>query len=502
MSIAKKLAGQTAVYGVSSILGRVLTFLLVPLYTSKFAAAEYGVVTELFSYVAFLNILFTYGMETTYFRFAHQPGADRQALYNKVFSLLLLSSAVLSGLLLLLAGPITRVLHYPPGQEQYIVWLALVMGVDAATAIPFARLRLENKAKKVAAVRFLNILVNVGLNLFFIVLCRDVHAGQYLPHLRPLVAAVYNPDLGVGYVFLANLIANTLYIPLLWRELSDFRFRLDFGVLRPMLKYAYPLMLMGLAGMVNETLDRPLLKYWLPEGFYPGQSNMTAVGIYGACYKFAMFMTLVIQAFRYAAEPFFFAQSTEKNSPATFALILKWFTLCCAFIFVFVSLNAEDFARFLLGRPEYRAGLDIVPVLLLANLFLGMYYNLAVWFKLTDKTYFGTYISFGGAALTILLNFFLIPLIGYMGCALTTLACYFMMAVVCWVLGNKHYPIPYPMARLGLWLALAVAVVAVGWLLPVPDYWLRHAFHLGLCTVFAGLIFLVERPRKAGLPVA
>jgi O-antigen/teichoic acid export membrane protein len=477
MSIAKKLAGQTAVYGVSSILGRVLTFLLVPLYTRKFAAAEYGIVTELFSYVAFFNILFTYGMETTYFRFAHQPGADRQALYSKVFSLLLVSSALFSGLFILLASPIAGVLHYP-GQEKYIIWLALIMGVDAATAIPFARLRLENKAKKVATVRFLNILVNVGLNLFFIVLCRDVYAGKYLPGLRPFVTAVYNPALGVGYVFLANLIANALYIPLLWRELSDFRFRLDFTVLRPMLKYAYPLMLMGLAGMVNETLDRPLLKYWLPEGFYPGQSNMTAVGIYGACYKFAMFMTLVIQAFRYAAEPFFFSQSTEKNSPATFALILKWFTLCCTFIFVFISLNVEDFARFLLGRPEYRAGLDIVPVLLLANLFLGMYYNLAVWFKLTDKTYYGTYISFGGAFLTILLNFFLIPLIGYMGSAVTTLACYFMMAAVCWYLGNKHYPIPYPMVRLGAWLGLAIALVAVGWYLPVADYWLRHALHL------------------------
>jgi O-antigen/teichoic acid export membrane protein len=497
MGIAKKLVGQTAVYGVSSILGRVLTFLLVPLYTRRFAPAEYGIVTELFSYAAFFNILFTYGMETTYFRFAHRPGADRPALYSKVLSLLLLTSVGFSLVLVLLAEPITvSLLKYPAALTKYVVWLALIMGVDAVTAIPFARLRLENKARKVATVRFLNILVNVGLNLFFIVFCRDIYAGKYLPQLRPLVAAVYNPDLGVGYVFLANLVANALYLPLLWRELRDFRFQLDFALLRPMLAYAYPLMLMGLAGMVNETLDRPLLKYWLPEGFYPGQSNMTAVGIYGACYKFAMFMTLVIQAFRYAAEPFLFSQSTEKNSPATFALILKWFTLCCAFIFVFISLNAEDFARFLLGRPEYRAGLGIVPVLLLANLFLGMYYNLSVWFKLTDKTYFGTYISFAGAALTILLNFLLIPLLGYQGSALTTLACYFMMAAVCWFLGNKHYPIPYPMLRLSLWLLLALGLVALSWNLPVANPWVRHALHLALSAAYAGAIFLVERPRR------
>ncbi|MCC2547218.1 polysaccharide biosynthesis C-terminal domain-containing protein [Hymenobacter sp. BT175] len=492
MSVARKLVGQTAIYGISSIVGRVLSFLLVTVYTRRFAAEEYGIVTELYSYIAFFNILFTFGMETAYFRYANRPDADRRLLYDRVFSLLLLTSTLLSAGMMLAAEPLADVLQYDASQARYLVWLALILGIDAATAIPFARLRLENNAKKVAGVRFLNVLVYLGLNLFFVVLCPDVLAGKYLPILQPLIARIYNPGLGVGYVFLANLVANALYIPFLWREFTDFRFRLDLSALRPMLKYAYPLMFMGLAGMVNETLDRPLLKYWLPENFYPGQSNMTAVGIYGACYKFAMFMTLVIQAFRYAAEPFFFAQSTDKNSPATFALILKWFTLCCTFIFVFISVNVEDFAWFLLGRPEYHAGLDIVPILLLANLFLGVYYNLAVWFKLTDKTYFGTYISFGGAALTISLNFLLIPLLGYMGSALTTLACYFMMAAVCWYLGNIHFPVPYPVLRLSLWLVVAIGLVAVAWFVPVADYWLRHAFHLLLCALFAGLVFWVE----------
>ncbi|MBC6606205.1 polysaccharide biosynthesis C-terminal domain-containing protein [Hymenobacter sp. BT188] len=491
MSVAKKLASQTAVYGLSSILGRALTFALVPLYTAQFVPGEYGIVTELYTYVAFLNILFTYGMETAYFRFANRPGTDRRQLYNQVMSMLLTSSLLLSGLLVVLSGPLAEILGYPD-RAIYIVWLALVLGLDAIVAVPFARLRLENKAKKFAAIRFTNTLLNVGLSLFFIVFCRDVYEGRMLPELRPLVARIYNPELGVGYIFLINLIANALYVPLLWRELLDFRFRLNLAPLRPMLQYAYPLMLMGMAGMVNELIDRIMLKYWLPEGFYPSQSNLTALGIYGACYKLAIFMSLVIQAFRYAAEPFFFSQAADKNSPATFAVVLKWFTLCCAVIFVVISVFIEDFGL-LLRSPEYRTGLAIVPILLLANLFLGVYYNLSVWFKLTDRTYFGTYISVGGAILTVVLNLLLIPILGYMGSALATLACYFMMAAICWWLGNRYFPIPYPVLRISAWLLLAVGLVAATWFITIEDYWLRHAFHLVVCLAFVGGIFLVER---------
>ncbi|WP_201985904.1 lipopolysaccharide biosynthesis protein [Hymenobacter rubidus] len=495
MSVAKRLASQTAVYGVSSIVGRVLTYLLVPVYTRVFGRAEYGIVTELYAYVAFLNIVFTYGIETAYFRFANQAGADQKMLYDRVLSLLVLTSVVLSGVLALLARPLATLLHYPD-QSQYIVWLAIILGLDAVVALPFARLRLENKARKFATVRLLNIGVNVGLNLFFIKLCPDVLAGKMLPFLRPLVEALYDPTLGVGYVFLVNLIANALYVPLLARELFGFQFRWpEWAVLRPLLKYAYPLMFMGLAGMVNEVLDRIVLKYWLPAGFYPGMSNEAAVGVYGACYKLSIFMSLVIQAFRYAAEPFFFAQSTQKNSPATFALVLKWFTICCALIFVFISLNLEDFGQ-MLGL-QFRQGLGVVPILLMANLFLGVYYNLSVWYKLTDRTYYGTYIGLGGAVLTVALNLLLIPLLGYMGCAWATLACYFTMAMLCWRLGERHFPVPYPAVRLGLWLLFATALVALGWWVPVADWWLRHAWHAGLTLVFLAALYLVERPRAA-----
>jgi O-antigen/teichoic acid export membrane protein len=252
--------------------------------------------------------------------------------------------------------------------------------------------------------------------------------------------------------------------------------------------------------MVNETLDRILLPKWLPKDFYPGQSSLTAVGIYGACYKLSIFMSLVIQAFRYAAEPFFFAQSTDKNSPATFAMILKWFTLCCAVIFVGISLNVEDFGALFLRRPEYRQGLAVVPVLLLANLFLGVYYNLSVWFKLTDKTYYGTYIGAGGAVLTIVLNFLLIPVLGYMGSAIATLVCYFSMAILCWRLGERHFPVPYPALRLGLWLGFATLLVVLGWGIEVTNLWARHAWHAGLTLAFLAALYWIERPRPATRP--
>jgi O-antigen/teichoic acid export membrane protein len=493
MSVLKKLAGQTAVYGVSSIVGRVLTYLLVPVYTAYFAAAEYGIVTGLYAYVSFLNVVFTYGMETTFFRFANRPGTDRRELYDRVLSLLMVSTVVLTALLALLARPLLSVLEIPPGHEQYAVWIALILGLDTLTAIPFARLRLQNKARKFAGIKLAGIALNVGLNLFFIVLCP---AWLEASNGRSVITAIYDPTIGVGYVFLSNLIASAGTLLLLGRELLDFRFRFNLAWLRPLLAYAFPLMLMGLAGMVNETLDRILLPKWLPEGFYPGKSSLTAVGVYGACYKLSIFMSLVIQAFRYAAEPFFFAQSTEKNSPATFAMILKWFTICCAIIFVGISLNAEDFGAVFLRRPEYREGLAVVPVLLLANLFLGVYYNLSVWFKLTDKTYYGTYIGAGGAVLTIVLNFLLIPVLGYMGSALATLACYFLMAVLCWRLGERHFPVPYPMGRLGLWLLLAAALVTVGWQVQVADWWLRHAWHLGLTLLFLAALYVVERPQR------
>jgi len=232
----------------------------------------------------------------------------------------------------------------------------------------------------------------------------------------------------------------------------------------------------------------------LPPDFYPGTSVKGALGVYNACYKLAMFMTITIQAFRYAGEPFFFSQAKEKDSTRTFALVMKWFVVVCTFIFLFVSLNLNIFKLFI-RRAEYYQGLGVVPILLMANLFLGVYYNLSVWFKLTDKTYYGTFISFGGAAITIILNIMLIPRLGYIGCAWATLACYFSMAAACYLLGQKYYPVPYPVTTILAYLGLAVALVVLGANVSITHVILRHVFHLGLCLAFLIVIWIVEKPR-------
>ncbi|WP_162054974.1 lipopolysaccharide biosynthesis protein [Pontibacter pamirensis] len=494
MSIAKKLVGQTAAYGLSSIVGRALNYLLVPIYTAIFIPAEYGVVSYLYAFVGFFNILYTYGMETAFFRFANKPGADRDKLYNEVLTLIICSSAIFTGILLLASGAIVDFKGYPEDYQSYINWLALILAIDAIVAIPFARLRLQNKPIKFASIKLINILLTVGGNLLFLVVFRHIYEGAYLQELRPLVAQLYDPDFGIGYIFLINLVANALLIPMLWKEFSVLRFELNKELLRPMLVYAYPLLFMGLAGMVNEVIDRILLEEWLPESFYPNQDNMAAVGIYSACYKLSIFMTLAIQAFRYAAEPFFFSQAEEKDSPQSFALIMKWFVIACAFIFLFISANLEDFAL-LLRKEEYREGIMVVPVLLLANLFLGVYYNLSVWFKLTDKTRYGTYISFGGAAITITFNLLLIPVLGYMGSAIATFVCYFTMATASYLLGNRHYPIPYPTKTIIAYILLATGLVWLALAVDIENFWLRHAYHLAVCAAFLVIVWLRERPR-------
>jgi O-antigen/teichoic acid export membrane protein len=498
LSVTKKLLSQTALYGLSSIVGRVLNYLLVPLYTAVFAPAEYGIVTELYSYVAFLNVVFTYGMETAYFRFAHQPGADRRLLYRRVLTMLLLTSTLGATIITLSADTIAAWLHYP-GQGRYVMWLGWGLAIDAIVAVPFARLRLENRAARFATLRLLNIVLILIASWFFIVVAPTVlppgsalHGRGQEAWLQALVAAVYDPTLGVGYVFLIGLCANALWLPLLWPQLRDWRPSLSPATTRMLLIYSIPLLVAGLAGMVNEVMDRLLLKRWLPIGFYPGLTNAGALGVYGACYKLSIFMSLVIQAFRYAAEPFFFGQAADKNSPRTFALVMKWFVIACCLIFLVISLFLADFGL-LLRSPVYRSGLAVVPILLLANLFLGVYINASIWFKLTDRTRIGTYIAVGGAVLTVALNWLLIPRLGYIGCAWTTLACYASMAITCLILGQRYYPIPYAIGRIGAYLALAVGLVVLAGYVGPAGWWAERAWHAALVLAFLGVVAVAER---------
>ncbi|REE05991.1 oligosaccharide flippase family protein [Marinoscillum furvescens] len=448
MGQLKQLAGQTVIYGASSILGRLLNYLLVPLYTAVFAVAEYGVVTELYAIVAFLNVIYTYGFETAYFRFASKSETPSH-YFNVAQTSLILTSVVLSALLALFSADIAEALEYP-GRGHLVTWLAIIMAVDAVVVVPFAKLRLQSKAVKFAGLKLMNISANIGLNLFFLVFC------PWWLSMFPdsIVRWIYNEQLGVGYVFLSNLLANALYLPFFGRAFLQVRFALG-AEWKRMLSYALPLMVMGLAGVTNEMFSRVLLKYWLPEGFYPAYTNQEILGIFGGCYKLSVFMTLAIQAFRYAFEPFFFSKSGDAQSPQLFARVMHGFVIFGAFSWMLISIFLPEVAPILLRKPSYLTALEIVPLLLGGGLFLGIYYNLSVWYKLTDKTKYGAWITVLGAVLTLLLNFILIPVLGYMGSAWTTLAVYFVMVVVSYYLGQRHYPIPYFTGKGLFYIALA-----------------------------------------------
>ncbi len=464
MSLLKKLAGQTALYGLSSMIGRAINFLLVPVYTALLLPSEYGIVTELYAYAAFFNILYLLGMETTYFRFANKEGADEPHIFNQVNTQVLFGSFVISAIIFFATPSISTYLSIGNAQKTaadfatYIYYVVLILFTDAALSIAFARLRMKNKAFWFASVKLMNIGVTVLLNVILLWgIPLVLRSHSVTESTKQFILSWYNPNDLVSYIFLSNLIANLLQLPFLLKAFRGFKFVWDTYLYKPMLVYALPLMVMGMAGMINEMLDRLILRELLPDNFYPGSSKLHALGVYGACYKLSMFMTLAIQAFRYAAEPFFFSRASDKNSPQLFADIMKWFVLVCLLIFIVVSLNLEWIKYFL--NKRYWEGLGIVPILLLANLFLGVYYNLAIWFKLTDKTYWGIYISLFGALITITGNIVLIPIFGYMGAAYVTLFCYASMALCSYMLGHNYYPIPYQTVKIGIWIVSAAGLI-------------------------------------------
>ncbi len=488
MSILKKLASDSAIYGLNSILGRAINFLLVPLHTRAFdKPAEMAIIIQLFSIVTFLNVIFTYGMETAYFRYANSKEYDSRQVYNTAQSGLLLTSFILAGVLILFAPFLIEWLGYP-GQAQMVVWFAIIVALDAIVAIPFARLRQENKAKKYVAIRISSILINVGLNFLFLWFIK----GKYDAGERNGIAAWYHPGLGVGYIVLFNLIANLIYIPLLWTELvRKFHFTINAALFKKMWEYGYPLLILGLAGMVNQQIDRNMLASYLPEGFYPGLSNKEVLGIYGNCYKLSVFITLATQSFRFAADPFFFSRAEDKKAPKLFAEVTKWFTIVCLIIGLAICLNL-DALGYILGQ-NYRRGMGIVPFLVFGNIFLGIYYNLAVWFKLTDRTYFGTWITVFGAVLNIVLNYVLIPKMGFMGCAWAFAISCFAITALCYVLGNRYFPIPYELGKILMYMAVAIAIIWVNQFIQLPSKWLGIGLRSVFVLLLAGGVYWWER---------
>jgi len=468
LSILKKLAGQTAIYGLPTIIGRLLNYLLVPLYTiDNFSRAEYGTVNEMYAYVSFLNIILTYGMETALFNFSVQA-QNKNKVYGTILTSVMTTSATFIALLVIFSQPIASVIRYPEHPE-YIVWFALILGMDAVTAIAFAKLREQNKAKIFAAIKLLNILTNIFFNVFFLLFCRKVFATPGSA-FYPFVEKVYSPETGVGYVFISNLIASAATLAVLAPSFFRMKMQFDFSLLKEMLPYSLPLLLAGLAGMTNETLDRIFLKYLLPEN-----SALESVGVYGACYKLSLIMTIFIQAFRFAAEPFFFSHSVEKDARKLYARVMNYFVIVCMGIFLLTMLFLP-WLKYFIGK-NFWEGLAVVPILLLANFCLGVYFNLSVWYKLTNRTLFGAYISLGGAVVTIALNIALIPVMGYMGSAWATLICYALMMIASYIFGQRYYKVPYQPVKISIYAGFAV-------LLFVISAYVRSSFNISGGSLF------------------
>lgn len=483
MSQLKAFVGQTAVYGLSTILARIINYCLTPLYLYIFKdPKDFSVIPQLFAYTAFFNVLLTYGMETAFFYFSRK--FERQNVYNTALSSLLVSTAIFLIVFLLNLSIFSSYLRLE-NHVNYILWMVLIIATDIICVIPFASMRAEGKAKKFAFIKTLNIIVNVLLNLFFFLICKSAHDAND----GSFWAELYNPQIGIGYAFLCNLIANLLMVLIISPYYLKFKMSFDLVLLKAMLKYSAPLLIVGMAGMVNETFDRLILIQILPIGEGEMQN-----GIYGANYRLAMLMTIFVQAFRFGAEPFFFKNEQDKDSNKNKALILKYFIIACTLIFIGTYANLPWIKRIFM--PEnYWPGLKAVPILLLANLFLGVYYNLSIWYRLSNKTIYGAVITIIGACITIAINFLFIPKYGYMACAWATFITYAVMVIISYFLGQKYYPIKYNLKAISFFFGIGLVFYFCIYFIHKIDYlWLNQLLSNSLVILFLFIIYVLEWP--------
>ena len=494
MSQLKKLAGQTAIYGLSSILGRSINFLLIIIYTAYLDKTALGAFTGIYAMIGFLNIVFTYGMETAFFRFSTGKNIDPTKVYHTTQSLLITSTLVLGSGVYLLAPWLSEMMNYPD-QAYLFRWTALILSFDAILAIPFAKLRLENRAVAFAGAKLINILLNVLFNLLLIVWIPSwIEEGKMSAGFLG-----FQQDWGVEYILLSNLLANGLIIPFVWWRAGFFRFSLEKEIIRPMWNYSLPLLFMGLAGVTNELVSRLLFEFILPENYFPGLSSREAAGVFGANFKLAILMNLVIQAFKYAAEPFFFRQSTDKNSPQLYAKVMHAFILFCSILMIAISVNLDWIGPLFLKGEAYASGFYIVPVLLMGYLLLGVYFNLSIWFKLTDKTGYSFWITFIGALVSVAVIVGLVPVWGFMGGALSTLSCYLVMTGICFWYGQKFYPIPDQTGKGILYLILAFALSYGGFYLDLESGVMNFFAKNTTVLIFIGVVLLMEKDQLTAL---
>jgi len=470
-------------YGLSNVAARFLNYLLTFLHVQLFNTSEFGDVSIFYASAALLNILFTYGMETAFFRFV-QNEKEKGAVYSTGFISLLLTTLLLSSLLIVYRDPVAALWNIADNPE-WVTWLSLILAADTLAALPFAVLRQQNKPRKYAAIKIANILLTIGLQVFFFFLYPQLTGNK----------------VDISFVFLSNLVASVCTLLFLFKEIASLSWTFHPGLWKKMMRYSLPLIIVGLGGMINETIDRHLLLQ-----YYEGTvaEAKSAVGIYSANYKLSILIMLFIQAFRMGAEPFFFQQSVDKNAPRTYARVMKFFVLACCLCFLFIVLFLDLWKSLITTRhPAYGYGIMVVPILALSKLFLGIYYNLSIWYKLTDKNTYGALITIGGALLTIGINIVLIPYLGYFASAWATLACYTFMMVSSYLLGQKYYPIPYATKKITAYIIIALLLFGLHQVVRavIGGVWPVHLVGLVLFGLFSWFVLRVEHREFRKMPL-
>ena len=477
MGLYKSLFKQTAIYGLATVLPRMFSFILVPLYTDLLPEVEYGKVSIIFAWMIFFNVVLAYGMETAFFRFYNKE-TDKSSVVETSSVSLFWTTVSFLFIALLFRDQLS---HYLRIDVQYITYAIWILVFDALVIIPFSKLRAAQRPIKYALIKIGNVVVFLLLNIFFLI---------YLPKIAThypdsFLGTNYVPDYQIGYIFMANIIASFLTFLALSNNYLVLKWKFNFALWKSMMRYGLPIMIAGIAFAINEQFDKILLGRLLPANVAEAE-----VGVYSACYKLGLFMVLYRQAYTLGIEPFFFSHASDKNAPQTYAMITKYFVIFGSFILLSVIVFADLFKMLMIPNDSYWVAMKVVPLIILANFFLGIYTNLSVWYKLIDKTYIGAYISIVGAVVTLVLNFLLIPSMSYYGSAIATLAAYGSMMFISYYLGNKYYPIPYEMKKIGGYLSLSVIFSAVSF------YGFRENYFVGVGLLIVFLYFIYHNEKE------
>ena len=494
MAGLKSLAKDTALYGLSSIIGRLLNWLLVPLYVVKTNTNEYGQVTQIYAWVGFLLVLLTYGLETGFFRFANkQEDSDPMLVYSTCLTSLWTSTLAFAALIFIFMNPISEWLGYADN-HIYISIMTIVLCLDVVCSLPFAFLRFQKRPLKFASLKLLYVGLNIALNLFFLVLCPKIYNEQ----TQGILSYVYSPETSpVFYILLSNLLSTSIQTLFLAKELFFIKYKFDFSLLKSILIYSLPLLILGIAGVINQTGAQILFEIVYDDP----DTAMQQLGIYGANYKFAVIMIMFIQAFRFAYEPFVFGKYRDKDNKTAYIQAMKYFIIFGLFIFLGVGLLIPFLPNipYVANHAQisgYMVGLAVVPIIMMAEFFFGIFFNLSFWYKLTDTTYWGAIFSLGGPFLTILLNVLLVPGIGYMACAWIAFSTYFLSMISSYFVGKKYYPIDYEIKNAAFYTFIALLFYFVGIYLPIENIFIKLGFRIILILLYVGIVLKKDLPLK------